>query len=143
MLILDFPEDGAELKGPEGEEVPSELNGESIKEMENLKTLIIRNGNFSKVPTHFPRRLRVLKWSGYPSSSLPQYFHPQLLSILELPESSFKQCEPILVSAYLCILLHLNFYDYSFFSFFLSLFYFLFFIIIADVAIFDSFGFQL
>ncbi|CAK8574970.1 unnamed protein product [Lathyrus sativus] len=102
MLILDFPKDEGHLKGSKGEVV--NWDGEALKEMKNLKTLIIRNGHFSKGPTHLPNSLRVLKWHGYASSSLPCDFHPRKLCILELPDSSLKPCEPIQAFAYLRIL---------------------------------------
>jgi len=84
------------VKGLKGEEV--NWDGEAFKEMKNLKTLIIRNGSFSKGPTHLPNRLRVLKWQGYSLPSLPCYFNPKKLSILELPDSCLKPCEPIQAS---------------------------------------------
>lgn len=62
--------------------------------MKNLKTLIIKNGHFDKGPTHLPHSLRVLKWCGYPSQSLPDGFHPKKLAILELPESCLTISEP-------------------------------------------------
>src|ERR1051325_795060 len=98
MLILDFPKDEAHLKGPNGEEV--NWDGKAFKQMKNLKTLIIRNGSFSKGPIHLPNRLRILKWQGYPLPSLPSYFYPKKLSILELPHSCLKPCQPIQASVY-------------------------------------------
>ncbi|XP_058744206.1 TMV resistance protein N-like [Vicia villosa] len=102
MLILDFPKDEGHVKGSKGEVV--NWDGEALKEMKNLKTLIIRNGHFNKGPTRLPNSLRVLKWHGYASSSLPHDFHPRKLCILELPDSCLKPCEPIQAFAYLRIL---------------------------------------
>ena len=55
--------------------------------MKNLKTLIIRNGKFSKGPKYLPNNLRVLEWWRYPSHCLPSDFHPKKLSICKLPYS--------------------------------------------------------
>ncbi|XP_058766664.1 TMV resistance protein N-like [Vicia villosa] len=89
-LLLDFPKDGINSSG---EEV--NWDGEALKKMQNLKTLIIRNVRLNKGPTHLPNCLRVLEWSGYPSSSLPVGFHPKKLVILKLSESRLRISEPI------------------------------------------------
>ncbi|CAK8574974.1 unnamed protein product [Lathyrus sativus] len=89
-LLLDFPKDGINSNG---EEVI--WDGEALKKMQNLKTLIIRNVRLNKGPTHLPNSLRVLEWSGYPSSSLPDGFHPKKLVILKLSESRLRISEPI------------------------------------------------
>ena len=47
-----------------------EWNGKAFKKMRNLKTLIIKNGHFSKGPEYLPHSLRFWKWKGYPSASL-------------------------------------------------------------------------
>ena len=39
-----------------------EWDGDAFKRMKNLKTLIIKNGLFSKGPKHLPNTLRVLEW---------------------------------------------------------------------------------
>jgi hypothetical protein len=103
MLILDFPKDG-HVKGSKGAEV--NWDGEALREMKNLKTLIIRNGNFCKGPTHLPNSLRVLKWPGYALPSLPCNFHPKKLRLLELPESFLQPCEPIQASVCARVLLY-------------------------------------
>jgi hypothetical protein len=36
--------------------------------MTNLKTLVIKNGKFSKECRYFPSSLRVLEWEKYPSA---------------------------------------------------------------------------
>lgn len=93
ILVLDFPKDEAHLKGPNGEVV--NWKGDAFKKMDKLKTLIIRNGRFNTGPTHLPDSLRVLKWQEYPLLSLPCYFHPMKLSLLELPDSCLEPCEPM------------------------------------------------
>ncbi|KAK7314801.1 hypothetical protein VNO77_33329 [Canavalia gladiata] len=73
---------------PEEEEI--KWDRAAFKKMENLKTLIIRNGRFSKGPKHLPNSLRVLEWNGYPSKSLPSDFHPRkdaILKIVKLPNT--------------------------------------------------------
>ncbi|MED6113713.1 hypothetical protein PIB30_073394 [Stylosanthes scabra] len=61
-------------------------DGTAFKEMENLKTLIVKNGCFSRGPKHLPNSLRVLEWRRYPSKCFPYDFHPKKLTILKLPE---------------------------------------------------------
>ncbi|KAK2367533.1 TMV resistance protein N [Trifolium repens] len=61
--------------------------GDEFKKMENLKTLIIKNGLFSKSPDHLPNSLRVLEWRRYPSQHIPSDFCPRKLSICKLPAS--------------------------------------------------------
>jgi len=74
---------------PLSEEVV-EWKGDEFKKMENLKTLIIKNGLFSKGPKHLPNSLRVLEWPRYPSQHIPSDFRPRKLSICRLPESDLK-----------------------------------------------------
>ncbi|MED6133278.1 hypothetical protein PIB30_026862 [Stylosanthes scabra] len=64
-------------------------DGEAFRKMGNLKSLIIKSGNFFNGPNHLPNSLRVLEWHGYPSHSLPPDFHPKKLSILMLPNNCF------------------------------------------------------
>ena len=66
-----------------------EWDGRAFETMKNLKTLIIRNGNFFEGPKHLPNSLRVLEWSEYPSHSLPADFHPRKLAILKLSDNCF------------------------------------------------------
>lgn len=82
--------------GSKGGEV--NWDGEALKNMRNLKTLVIRNGSFNQGPTHLPNSLRVLEWWGYPSPSLPNDFHPKKLAMLKLPESCLRISEPIQAS---------------------------------------------
>lgn len=92
---MDFPKDDLHSNGPEG---AVNWDGEAFKKMKNLKMLIITNCRFSKGTTHLPRSLRVLKWGGYPSSSLPPDFNPKKLAILELSDSCLKISDPIQAS---------------------------------------------
>ncbi|KAK7380574.1 hypothetical protein VNO78_33088 [Psophocarpus tetragonolobus] len=64
-----------------------EWDGMAFKQMSNLKTLIVRDGNFTIGPKHLPNSLRVLEWWEYPSPSLPSDFHPKKLVTLQLPRS--------------------------------------------------------
>ncbi|CAJ2665540.1 unnamed protein product [Trifolium pratense] len=57
MIYLDCP----------SKEVEINWNGEAFKKMTNLKTLIIKNANFSEGSRYFPNSLRVLEWEKYPS----------------------------------------------------------------------------
>jgi len=98
-LFLDFPKD-------DGKEVC--WDGNALKKMRNLKTLVVRNVRFNRGPTHLPNSLRVLEWWGYPSPSLPDDFHPKKLGILKLPENYLRTSEPIQASiAYMCAVVRL------------------------------------
>ncbi|KAH1151332.1 hypothetical protein GYH30_045030 [Glycine max] len=70
-----------------GKEV--EWDGDALKKMENLKTLIIKSYCFSKGPKHLPNSLRVLEWWRCPSQDLPHNFNPKQLAICKLPHSNF------------------------------------------------------
>lgn len=76
MIYLDSPSSQ--------EEAVVELKGDAFKKMENLKTLVIKNGRFSVGPVHLPNDLRVLEWHGYPSQDLPLAESPNNLSICKL-----------------------------------------------------------
>ncbi|KAL2334348.1 hypothetical protein Fmac_015561 [Flemingia macrophylla] len=67
-----------------------EWNGKGFKKMEKLKTLIIKNANFSKAPKCLPNSLRVLEWEAYPSGYLPSDFLPKKLGVCNLPYSHIK-----------------------------------------------------
>ncbi|XP_020236375.1 TMV resistance protein N isoform X1 [Cajanus cajan] len=62
-------------------------NGSELKKMTNLKILTIENAYFSRGPEHLPNSLRVLKWWGYPSQSLPPEFDPKRLVMVDLSMS--------------------------------------------------------
>ncbi|RHN65883.1 putative leucine-rich repeat domain, L domain-containing protein [Medicago truncatula] len=72
--------------------------------MKNLKILIIRNARFSNSPQILPNCLKVLDWSGYPSSSLPSEFNPRNLAILNLHESRLKWFQSLKVFERLSLL---------------------------------------
>ncbi|KAK7270698.1 hypothetical protein RJT34_26046 [Clitoria ternatea] len=82
MIFLQFPfsEETREVK----------WNGDGFEKMENLKILIIKNGHFSRGPTHLPNSLRVLEWNGYPSQYLPFDFCPESLAIFNLSHGQFS-----------------------------------------------------
>ena len=63
-------------------------DGRAFKKMKNLKTLIIKNADFSQGAKHLPNSLRVLEWQEYPSHFLPPDFHPEGLAVFKLPNSS-------------------------------------------------------
>ncbi|CAJ1952283.1 unnamed protein product [Sphenostylis stenocarpa] len=73
IICLDFP--------IFDQEETVKWDGKAFQNMQNLKTLIIRNGNFSKGPEYLPNSLRVLEWCRYPSDCLPSDFHPKELAI--------------------------------------------------------------
>lgn len=81
-----------------------QLKDDSFKKMKNLKILIVRNGHFYGSPQHLPNNLRLLDWMEYPSSSLPQTFHPKKLVALNLSQSRFTLQEPFKVSFHVIIL---------------------------------------
>jgi hypothetical protein len=49
-------------------EVVINWNGEGLKNMTNLKTLVIKNANLSQGSQYFPSSLRILEWEKYPST---------------------------------------------------------------------------
>jgi hypothetical protein len=64
-------------------------DGNALKNMENLKILVIEKAHFSRGPNHLPKSLKVLKWCDYPESSLPARYDPEKLVILDLSMSHF------------------------------------------------------
>ncbi|MED6143193.1 hypothetical protein PIB30_004284 [Stylosanthes scabra] len=91
IIYLEFP--SFEKKGDEdpfkkdgNKDVEVTWDGTAFKDMKNLKTVIIKNGCFSKSPKHLPNSLRVLEWRKYPSEYFPRDFQPEMLCILKLPE---------------------------------------------------------
>ncbi|XP_029127419.1 TMV resistance protein N-like isoform X2 [Cajanus cajan] len=63
-------------------------NPSALEKMENLKVLVVENAHFFGDLVLPQKSLRVLKWYGYPESSLPADFDPKKLVILDLPMSS-------------------------------------------------------
>lgn len=78
---------------PSYEEEVVDWKGDELKKMQNLKTLIVKNGNFSKGPKYFPNSLRVLEWHKYPSRFIPYDLFPKKLSICKLQQSKFSSYE--------------------------------------------------
>ncbi|XP_027925185.1 TMV resistance protein N-like isoform X1 [Vigna unguiculata] len=85
IIHLDFP--------PLDKEEIVEWNRKAFKKMRNLKTLIIKSGNFSAGPKYLPNSLRVLEWWRYPSHDLPSDFHSKKLAMCKLPQSCFTSHE--------------------------------------------------
>ncbi|XP_020999565.2 disease resistance protein Roq1 [Arachis duranensis] len=114
IIHLEFP-----LFRKEGGEDPSEKeknddvevkwDGTAFKEMKNLKTLIIKNGRFSKGPKYLPNSLRVLEWRKYPSRHFPPNFDPEKLSILKLPDYQYMSPKLDSLSKMMITLKVLNF----------------------------------
>ncbi|AES76312.1 functional resistance protein KR1, putative [Medicago truncatula] len=81
------------LEFPSSEEEVIDWKGDELKKMQNLKTLIVKNGTFSKGPNYLPNSLRVLEWPKYPSRIIPSDFCPKKLSICKLKESDLSSFE--------------------------------------------------
>ncbi|KAI9128652.1 hypothetical protein K1719_000135 [Acacia pycnantha] len=73
-------------------------DGKAFKSMKNLKILILENAKFSLGPIYLPNSLALLRWRGYPSSSLPDGFRPKYLVELDLRESNFSNLSSIVES---------------------------------------------
>ncbi|KAI9128578.1 hypothetical protein K1719_000061 [Acacia pycnantha] len=65
-------------------------DGKAFKSMKNLKILILENAKFSQGPKYLPNSLAILRWRGYPSSSLPDGFRPKDLVEFNVTESNFN-----------------------------------------------------
>ncbi|XLT60513.1 TMV resistance protein N [Arachis ipaensis] len=85
-------ENGDPSKKKKNKVVQVEWDGLAFKDMVNLKTLIIKNGSFSKGPKYLPNNLKVLDWRRYPLKGFPDDFQPKHLCMLKLPEYPFKSC---------------------------------------------------
>ncbi|XP_057761743.1 disease resistance protein Roq1-like [Arachis stenosperma] len=117
IIHLEFPlsrKEGGEdpSKKEKNDDVEVKWDGIAFKEMKNLKTLIIKNGRFSRGPKHLPNSLRVLEWRRYPSRYFPSNFNPEKLSILKLPDYLYMSPKLDSLSKMLITLKVLNF-DYS------------------------------
>nr|AFP55568.1 TIR-NBS-LRR [Rosa rugosa] len=66
----------------------ADWNLEAFSKMCKLKLLYIHNLRLSLGPKYLPNALRFLKWSWYPSISLPPGFQPAELAELSLPYSN-------------------------------------------------------
>ncbi|CAL8173646.1 unnamed protein product [Prunus armeniaca] len=78
--------EGMVLALPKLEEVPWNCT-EAFNEMHGLRLLHFDNVMFSSGPKFLPNSLRIIRWSRYPSKSLPSSFEPHLLSKLKMRES--------------------------------------------------------
>ncbi|KAM5556240.1 disease resistance protein RUN1 [Rosa sericea] len=78
--------EGILLDLPELEE--ADWNLEAFSKMCKLKLLYIHNLKLSLGPKYLPNALRFLKWSWYPSKSLPPGFQPDELTELSLVHSN-------------------------------------------------------
>ncbi|MED6203780.1 hypothetical protein PIB30_002544 [Stylosanthes scabra] len=117
IIYLEFPfsrreRDEDPMTEEKCEDVQVKWDGTAFKEMKNLKTLIIKNGYFSRSPKHLPNSLRVLEWWRYPAKCFPHDFHPKKLTILKLPDYLHPIRELDSLSQGLVTLKVLNF-DYS------------------------------
>ncbi|PNX99122.1 disease resistance protein (TIR-NBS-LRR class), partial [Trifolium pratense] len=67
-----------------------EWDGEAFKKMENLRTLIIKDGKFTESPKHLPNSLRILQLqhSLCLSWDLPSEFYPRKLTICNISTKS-------------------------------------------------------
>ena len=70
---------------PEPSKIQLEPN--CFEKMENLNFLMVSNVDICGDLKYLPNGLRVLDWRGFPLSSLPFNFHPQKLTVLNMPES--------------------------------------------------------
>ncbi|XP_016203961.1 TMV resistance protein N [Arachis ipaensis] len=117
IIHLEFPlfrKEGGEdpSKKEKNDDVEVKWDGTAFKEMKNLKTLIIKNGRFSRGPKYLPNSLRVLEWRRYPSRYFPSNFDPEKLSILKLPDYLYMSPKLDSISKMLITLKVLSF-DYS------------------------------
>ncbi|KAI9128765.1 hypothetical protein K1719_000248 [Acacia pycnantha] len=65
-------------------------DGTAFKNMKNLKIIILENAKFSQGPKYLPNSLAILRWRGYPSSSLPDGFRLKHLVEFDVGDSNFK-----------------------------------------------------
>ena len=68
---------------------------ETFKNMQELKILIFKNVKFSKNPKYLPKSLKVLMWSGYPSSCLPPNLSPKEFVVLDMESSCLSSLQII------------------------------------------------
>lgn len=83
------------LSLPEKQEV--QLKAEDLRNMRNLRMLIIRNAEFFGGHVHLPSSLRLLDWEDYPSQVLPSDFLPEKIVMLELRHNHLTLDKPFKV----------------------------------------------
>ncbi|RZC09378.1 TMV resistance protein N-like [Glycine soja] len=76
IICLDFP--------ISDKQKTIEWDGNALKEMKNLKALIIRNGILSQAPNYLPESLRILEWHTHPFHCPPPDFDTTKLAIRDL-----------------------------------------------------------
>ncbi|KAK4259594.1 hypothetical protein QN277_005910 [Acacia crassicarpa] len=74
--------EGIMFDPPQQEQV--EWSGMSLKKMNNLRILVVRNAQFLTRPKYLPNNLRWLEWKEYPCTTLPSDFSPGKLVFLRL-----------------------------------------------------------
>ena len=81
-----------------------QLEAKCFEKMKNLKFLRVGNVDICRGLEYLPNGLRVLDWLGFPLSSLPSNFHPQKLTVLNMPESRVILYKLLEVKFYLFII---------------------------------------
>ncbi|KAL5147661.1 Toll/interleukin-1 receptor-like protein [Glycine soja] len=107
IIRLDFPIYDKQEK--------IEWDGNALKEMKNLKALIIRNGILSQAPNYLPESLRIFEWHtsfaslayATSNSSIPplgcggiskaRFWIPDASGLSNLKEFSFEYCENLII----------------------------------------------
>ncbi|XP_062020079.1 TMV resistance protein N-like isoform X1 [Rosa rugosa] len=79
-IVLDSTELGVKV----------EVNAKSFSMMNKLRYLVIKNGKLPNELECLPNSLRILKWTGYPSKSLPAHFNPEKLLELNMCHSCIE-----------------------------------------------------
>ncbi|KAK9938498.1 hypothetical protein M0R45_015231 [Rubus argutus] len=82
--------EGISMNSTDESRVEVDVNAKSFSMMSKLRYLKINYGNLPNGIECLPNSLRILKWTGYPSKSLPQYFNPEKLLELSLCHSCIK-----------------------------------------------------
>ena len=98
-----------------------EWDGEAFKKMENLRTLIIMDGEFTESPKHLPNSLRILIHCLDPSWGLPSQFYPRKLAICEIRSYTlfewgdfFKKASVMYLFSHCILVNSLSFISYLF-----------------------------
>ncbi|RDY01144.1 TMV resistance protein N, partial [Mucuna pruriens] len=80
--------EGIRLDVPEPNKVV--INGKAFTNMKRLRLLMMNNVHISDDIQYLSNELRLIDWPGYPSSTLPQNFHPKRLVSLNLSHGRIK-----------------------------------------------------